>query len=92
MRSLSSFTFALLVACSSSPKPPPSEPPPTGSGSSAATCPPARATTDVCAQVITYAKTPDGTCCQYPSPCATPIEGQQYSDDKCTQTMGAAAQ
>jgi hypothetical protein len=91
MRSLASFTIAFLVACSSSPKPAPAEPPAgSGSGSSAAACPAPRATTDICAQVITYAKTADGTCCQYPSPCATPIEGAQFSDDKCATPMGAA--
>ena len=93
MRSFASITIALvLAACGGKSKPPP---PPdnggSGSGSDVSSaCPASRPTTDVCAAVITYAKATDGTCCQYPSPCAVPIEGQQYSDDKCTQAMGPA--
>lgn len=92
MRNVAVFVL-LLIACSSSSKSPAAPVASEGSGTSAgsaAGCPAPRATTDVCAAVMTYAKAADGTCCAYPSPCAVPIEGQQYSDDKCTTAMGPA--
>ena len=93
MHRLAALTFVLALAACGSKKPTPTPPPggADGSGSQTASgCPAPKATTDVCAAVITYAKAADGTCCQYPSPCAVPIEGQQFSDDKCTQPMGPA--
>jgi hypothetical protein len=92
MKTLNALLFVVLVACGSK-SPPPNPGPGTGGGDgsgSAAACPAPKATTDVCAAVITYAKTTDGTCCEYPSPCSVPIEGQQYSDSACTQAMGPA--
>jgi hypothetical protein len=80
--------LVLLVACGSK-SPAPAPGPGTGSAPpSADACPAPKATTDVCAAVITYAKTAGGKCCEYPSPCSVPLEGQQYSDGACTQAMG----
>jgi hypothetical protein len=54
-----------------------------------AACPAPTQTTDVCAAVETYAKDPAGTCCAYPTPCAVPFSGQQYSDAACTSPSGS---
>jgi len=64
-----------LVACSHNAAP---------SARSAPSCPAAKATTDICAAVITYAKNPNGgACCEYPTPCGVPFDGPQYSDSSC---------
>ena len=82
--------LVLLVACGSK-SPAPTSGPGTGSAPPPAedSCPAPKATTDVCATVMTYAKTAGGKCCEYPSPCSVPLEGQQYSDAACTQAMGS---
>ena len=56
-------------------------------GSAAATCPPPKQTDEACAAVMTYAKSGE-TCCAYPTPCAVPIAGPQYSDASCTSPTG----
>jgi len=94
MKRLASITLALALAACGSKKPTTTTPPPGGDGSGSQTasgCPAPKSGPDACAQVITYAKAADGTCCQYPTPCSVPIEGQQYSDDKCSAPMGPAA-
>lgn len=35
-------------------------------------CPEPRQTDKMCAQVVVWALSPDGECCQYPTPCHTP--------------------
>ncbi len=82
--------LVLLVACGSKSPAPSSTPGPGTAPPAEDTCPAPKATTDVCATVMTYAKTAGGKCCEYPSPCSVPLEGQQYSDAACTQEMGPA--
>ncbi len=42
-------------------------------------CPPPRHSGDICAQVITWAMTDDGLCCEYPTPCNVPKGMETFS-------------
>lgn len=55
-------------------------------------CPPAKPSVDPCAAVQTAVKNPaTGACCVYGSPCEVPLDGPQFSDDKCTRSAGFGA-
>jgi hypothetical protein len=95
MKTLLALCVVLAAACHHSDSSPTTTPPSnsdTPGSASASTCPPATHPDAICAAVVTYAKAPDGTCCMYPSPCTVAVEGQQYSDEKCTTAMGGGAQ
>lgn len=44
-------------------------------------CPPPRESDAMCAQVITWARGPQGQCCQYPTPCTTPEGWETFSSE-----------
>jgi hypothetical protein len=49
-------------------------------------CPPAREYSDMCIQMIVWAKNPEtGQCCgYYPTPCSAPAGWQTYPNPDCT--------
>lgn len=49
-----------------------------------AACPAPRQTEDICAQVIVWARGPQGQCCEYPTPCHAPENWMTFtSRDEC---------
>lgn len=70
---VSAASLLIAAACGSIKKP--------GNGD----CPPPRQSTEICTQVVVWAKNPQtGACCQYGTPCNAP-EGWQtyYSEGEC---------
>ena len=81
-------TTAPPPAAKTTPEPAPPPPAPASAGQAPSACPPPKQSSDVCAAVMVYVKNPaNGTCCAYGSPCAVPIAGQRYGDDKCSNPM-----
>jgi hypothetical protein len=52
-------------------------------------CPPPEDSGQMCAQVIVWALSPDGKCCEYPTPCHAPKDWETYhSADECDEAAG----
>lgn len=45
-------------------------------------CPPPRESEGMCAQVITWAMSESGHCCEYPTPCHVPDEMETFSSEQ----------
>lgn len=45
-------------------------------------CPEPEDTGQMCAQVIVWALSPDGHCCQYPTPCHAPKDWETFSSEE----------
>lgn len=45
-------------------------------------CPPPRDSGEMCAQVIVWALSPEGQCCQYPTPCHAPKDWETFSSEE----------
>lgn len=49
-----------------------------------AECPPPAEPEGMCAQVVVWAMSPDGKCCQYPTPCHAPKDWETFgSEEEC---------
>ena len=60
-----------------------------GSGDEAGECPPPEDSGQMCAQVIVWAMSPDGKCCEYPTPCHAPKDWETYqSAEECADAAG----
>ncbi len=47
-------------------------------------CPAPRDSDEMCAQVIVWALSPDGHCCEYPTPCHAPKDWKTFhTEDEC---------
>lgn len=52
-------------------------------------CPPPKDSGQICAQVIVWALSPEGLCCEYPTPCHAPEGWQTYSTRGECEEAGA---
>ncbi len=56
-------------------------------------CPAAEPSGGMCAQVITWALTPEGQCCEYPTPCHVPEGLESYNNQsECEAAAGEASE
>ena len=50
-------------------------------------CPPPQASEDMCAQVIVWARSPEGICCEYPTPCHAPEGWETFgTEEACVES------
>ncbi len=60
-----------------------------GADGRAEECPPPEDSGQMCAQVIVWALSPDGKCCEYPTPCHAPKDWETFnSAEECAQAVG----